>query len=134
MEDKELFELCQQVYEETGWDDKSLINSYKQLIKHNTTSWNNWFFADYNNHVNDFSERSIPLYTLEYLLEKLPPEIDGKLLVITNGDKPHTGYAERDNYGNYTLDESFYENAQYSDTTLKALLKLTLVLSERGEL
>jgi len=124
--DQELFELCKQVYEKTGWKDTL------QCIWNEQVSMPDKSVVDYG--IESSYKGYSPLYTSDYLLEKLPAEIDKKLLVITNGDRPHVGYAERDNYGNYSLDEFFYKNAQYSDTTLKALLKLTLALSEAGEL
>lgn len=77
---------------------------------------------------------AFPLYTSDYLLEKLPEEIGKRILVVTNGERPHAGYAERDNYGNYTLDDSFYRDAQYSNEVRKALLKLTIALHDAGEL
>lgn len=111
--DKEIFELCKEVYEKTGWNDND---------------------APLERFDVDDPKSVAPLYTSDYLLEKLPPEIDKKLLVITNGDRPQAGYAERNNYGEYTLDENFYRDASYSNTVLKALLRLTIALHEAGEL
>lgn len=113
----ELYELCKKVYELTGWRGEdgfiTTIGWYDETIE-----------------ADDF----YPLYTSDYLLEKLPEEVKKRVLVVTNGDRPHAGYAERDNYGNYTLDEYYWKNAQYSNEVRKALLKLTIALSEAGEL
>ena len=111
----ELFELCKEVYELTGWSDETLEKMALSM-------------ADSELHT------ECPLYTSDYLLEKLPEEVKKRVLVVTNGDRPHAGYAERDNYGNYTLDEYYWKNAQYSNEVRKALLKLTIALSEAGEL
>ena len=107
----ELHQLCKKVYELTGWE---APETYK---------------AEDGNPENDWQA-----YDTDYLLEKLPEEVKKRVLVVTNGDRPHAGYAERDNYGDYTLDEYYWKNAQYSDEVRKALLKLTIALSEAGEL
>ena len=115
-ESRELFELCKQVYEATGWENDPYIKHLNKAPKYEHRYGN------------------ASIYTSDYLLEKLPEEIKKRVLVVTNGDRPHAGYAERDNYGNYTLDEYYWKNAQYSDEVRKALLKLTIALSEAGEL
>ena len=112
----ELFELCKQVYEATGWENDGYVKYLNKAPNYE---------CRYHN---------ASIYTSDYLLEKLPEEVKKRVLVVTNGDRPHAGYAERDNYGNYTLDEYYWKNAQYSDEVRKALLKLTIALSEAGEL
>ena len=101
MKDKDsLYELCKQVYEATGWD----TGHYFKPLKRGGRSSN-----------------YPPKYTSDYLLEKLPKEIDRWLL-----------------NGRYTFDWSFgYGSGLYfrnhsgsGDTPLKALLKLTIKLHE----
>jgi hypothetical protein len=126
--DNELFKLCKDVYRRTGWKDTSdVIDFYegKYTVQ-----------KDCSGYVDPFKNGVYwsPLYTSDYLLEKLPEEINKRMLVITNGERPHAGYAQRDNYGNSTLDDYFYGNAQYSNSVLKALLKLTITLDDAGEL
>lgn len=113
----ELFELCKEVYEKTGW-----------IVGDESWEWYTTTDAKLD------SMFIAPKYYTDYLLEKLPEEVKKRVLVVTNGDRPHAGYAERDNYGNYTLDEYYWKNAQYSNEVRKALLKLTIALSEAGEL
>lgn len=52
MQDNELFELCKEVYERTGWESKSIDTHY---------------FAE-----RDERGEQVPLYTSDYLLGKLP--------------------------------------------------------------
>ena len=105
----ELFELCKQVYEATGWK---------------PTDWQHGI------------ENGQPLYTSDYLLEKLPPVMqdsyDKKFRHIQmriNGDGEATAcYVE-------PYDKEFRgAYAAKSDSMSKALLKLTIALSEAGEL
>lgn len=122
--DTELFELCKEVYEKTGWEPKELNTLY--------------FTAR-----NEKGEQ-IPRYTSDYLLEKLPPRIqdeDGNyfsLMGFPNGIQPWFAYQ-----GNlegedrrWPIDEGipYYKRVFQSNTPLKALLKLTVALQEKGEL
>ena len=126
----ELFELCKEVYKRfPKWND---TEQYLWLDDSHHATHPEWDTIETATH--DMSGKGTPLYTSDYLLEKLPEEVKKRVLVVTNGDRPHAGYAERDNYGNYTLDEYYWKNAQYSNEVLKALLKLTIALSEAGEL
>jgi len=110
----ELFDLCKQVYEKTGWKmPKSSRNRFYNikgsLVKNENDRDDAWTF---------------PLYTSDYLLEKLPKQIDGKQL---------QGYFEDDctTYG-YGRDVTVMHWEGLSP--IKALLLLTLALSEAGEL
>lgn len=100
----ELFELCKQVYEAVKW--KGVGRKY----------------------INKPTEKDewIPLYTSDYLLEKLPKFIDDDRRItvqpIDNG-KWDASYDLIDN-----VDDSIYDS--FGDTPLKALLKLTLKLHE----
>jgi hypothetical protein len=128
--DNELFELCDKVYTAfPNWQGLDIpfcpntFNTANGKVKLNA------------GHVDD-----IPLYTSDYLLEKLPPalfiyaskesmKIVNLLEVCMQGD----GRA----YARYVIpyDTEFrgsYQNK--GDTPLKALLKLTLALHKAGEL
>ena len=121
----ELFELCKEVYERTGWSaDMDRGVDYVWCHETLTRLPIDWDTSDVHLHI--------PLYTSDYLLEKLPEEVDRGLLVVTNGDRPHAGYAQRDQYGDTSLSRNFYKRAQYSDTPLKALLKLVIALHDAG--
>ena len=94
----ELFKLCKKVYEKTGWK---------------PTDWQHGI------------EDGQPLYTSDYLLEKLPVCVVEK-------------YQQVDNKWAYSAKSYSYEKhmrlTEYEETPLKALLKLTIVLSKEGEL
>ena len=138
MQDNELFELCKQVYEATGWKDTD--RTFKRLMAMNGLKWKDWFIADYNNGVwNDVGEQSIPHYTSDYLLEKLPPA----LWLEVSGEGQQVGLLALNMQGNGEV-ISVYEipydkefRGSYSnraDTPLKALLKLVIALDNAGQL
>lgn len=142
MQDKELFELCKQVYEATKWDDTH-EHFYQVLIREDSV-WQGGAIQVKTTYEADSQKvkkqiaysRLAPLYTSDYLLEKLPPVIqdpDDKIFkhiqMWVNGDKStHAGYVEPYAHG----DKVTY--AQESDKMRKTLLKLTLALHESGEL
>lgn len=69
------------------------------------------------------------------LLEQLPKEYKRKELVISCGEdteKTYAGYAERDNYGYYTLDDNFYRDCFDADKPADALAQLWLWCVENG--
>ena len=107
--DNELFELCKQVYEKTG-------------LGENLQRYEDGKGVPY---------RNIPLYTSDYLLEKLPLRIGrGCWLTLCPLDS-----AKREwEVGYYNLTKNFNIYVRYANTPLKALLLLTLALSEAGEL
>lgn len=121
----ELHELCKKVYELTGW----IVSEYP----------NDWYMQQ---RVRGRAAlaKAHPLYTSDYLLEKLPGllDIDNKtfsLAVQTQVAPPdfvalftHTSVVAGKLAGHSTR----YINV--ADTPLKALLKLTIALSEAGEL
>ena len=103
-------ELCMEVYEKTGWK---------------PTDWQHGY------------EGGQPLYTSDYLLEKLPEyvieydsyyeqDISNYLCV----KKVPNGYVAL--YDGLSIAHKV--KLQRTDTPLKALLKLTIALSEAGEL
>lgn len=98
-EDNELFELCKQVYFTTYWN-----NNEKRLSTGRPGTF-------------------IPLYTSDYLLEKLPRDTAlFKTILVADEHRYYANSAK-------ALDSNCY-----SDSPLKALLKLTLALHEAGEL
>lgn len=107
----ELYELCKEVYGRTGWDGEGVWGTLPQ----------------------DFGkDAQARLYTSDYLLEKLPSPLifNGNDCAIevrrTKKDKYMWSANIRHSYGQYFK--------QIADTPLKALLKLTVALSEAGEL
>ncbi|TFC63728.1 hypothetical protein E3O62_02565 [Cryobacterium sp. TMT2-15-1] len=130
MMDNELFGLCKEVYGATEWGlhiaDQQLA-SYEKYI---------WFYRDdglitdepiYNTSF----QNPTPLYTSDYLLEKLPKE---------RGDEERTYLTLDINpFGDWS---AYYSDGQggssiyigIHNTALKALLKLTLALHAAGEL
>jgi hypothetical protein len=130
MNDNELFELCKQVYEKTGWKEPKNLQLYRPMTVHKNDSNQEWEIV-HNIWSDDtpFDEYDyIPLYTSDYLLEKLPPKITGfyqyfslKRLAGAYETPPWTA--------TYGKGMKFY-----ADTPLKALLLLTLALDEAGQL
>lgn len=127
MNDEELFELCTQVYEKTGWTPTSYTapDDTKSVLSQH------------------------PLYNSDYLLAKLPHEISSK----DDWDDEVTGsFGLWKSKGQFTCgyidgengflpmqviedEDKYYTDAEWNaDTPRKALLKLTLALAEAGEL
>lgn len=126
--DNELFELCKEVSERTEWLPEDCdwwfysatdLTVY-DLVKHD----------DYYKFISVYEPKGyVPLYTSDYLLEKLTNVTldhdtdnsqDGswsaKVLIPENNTKDKVGELE------------------FADTPLKALLKLTIALHRAGEL
>ena len=110
----ELFELCKQVYEATGW--KHTIGKF-----HDDGSYDGYvghMGISYTPSPQDakWLPKDIPLYTTDYLLEKLP---DGTTIMKdVQGFKAWNIY-NRKRISTYTC-----------DSPVEALLKLTLKLHE----
>ena len=121
----ELYELCREVYERTGWETDYII----KVVNHGLDSQ---FYSlreiDGDESVDDFAYRA-PNYTSDYLLEKLPRSIKRygrfELVPTMRNTRWSAGYWTDDRLD--TLSVVDY-------TPLKALLKLTVALSEAGEL
>jgi len=93
----ELYKLFSEVYKRTGWETDELL-SHRGLVR-------------------------VPLYTSDYLLEKLLPITSIQLKRKANGDIRLFYFPEKPDYATYDY-----------DTPLKCLLALTIALSEAGEL
>lgn len=130
--DTELYELCKQVYEATGWENTP--NAY--YVEGHYFSGNiempegePYLAQESGKYDLAFPTKWVcPLYTSDYLLEKLPSRLifhnnDCAIEVRrTKKDKYMWSANIRHSYGQYFK--------QISDTPLKALLKLTLKLHE----
>lgn len=123
IEDLELFELCKSVYEKLGW--KGEFVSWIQNGKTVSTIHKN--HPEYYGIVE--TDYVCPLYTSDYLLEKL-------YFVLFKGKRKHISLIFEED-GSYSIDaDDIYNgprlNVQNADTTLKALLKLTIKLADEG--
>lgn len=116
----ELFDLCKEVYEKTEWETKA---RYYMNINGKSSIWH-WQDAQ----EFDKSER-VPIYTSDYLLEKLRETKRIDVIVGINRINEIQCYAKALN-----LMELHSDIKSFADTPLKALLKLTIALSEAGEL
>jgi hypothetical protein len=114
----ELFELCKQVYEATGWDDTTDVLS-KNVASGNVVSFMRGATPD----LYPYDQSDVPEYTSDYLLEKLLPTTSIKFAKLTDGNIGIFYQPTKPDYADYK-----------SDTPLKALLKLTIALKESGEL
>ncbi len=135
----ELYELCKEVYEKTGWEDvRDFYHENDTFDEETQTFKRNGIFSIVEHKRADYNT---PLYTSDYLLEKLQPfktEAKGNrgdmmpvnAFVFVRGESKNefrAGYR-------YNLNGAKYSDGIYADTPLKALLKLTIALSEAGEL
>ena len=120
-ENRELFELCKQVYEATGLADTIDYFYLKNNGDYNVQRANhiqvnhNWWKID-----NKVPTGCFPLYTSDYLLEKLP---EGTTIL-----KDIQGYKAWNIYNRKRI------STYVCDSPAEALLKLTIALSEAGEL
>ena len=128
--ENELFELCKEVYEKTGW------KSDLTWAKNEGEDWSIWNDTEMGEYSYPGFMSAHPAYTSDYLLEKLPQSIDAgrsfavdMFLVL---DRPKSlKYRYR---AFYTAPSYGKRHEVVADTPLKALLKLTIALSEAGEL
>lgn len=130
MIDKELFELCKQVYEVTWWD-RYHNGHIEQYIEKAYFTIDGILQDSVVDRYKLLKEQFVcPLYTSDYLLEKLPESI---LL-----DKQYKRWLSMDNLGSdgwqfsYRAERTAPLYASVSETPLKALLKLTLALNKAG--
>lgn len=119
---EELFELCKEVYKRfPDWVDTDRIYG-KEAGK-------DWYITNFRY---TFPKRQrIPLYTSDYLLEKLQPNNPCIEYVEING---HTSFEKNIPQGMYWRSSTIWDTIEYAGTPLKSLLKLTLALHEAGEL
>ena len=133
----ELFELCKEVYEKTGWDSTEKCYAFIDEFGDGGKHWR--VIPLHEDNVDDVDDWH-PLYTSDYLLEKL----------LKTLERPNDAYGALWGKPNLTLlDDGLWEASyRYEDemnhpdfcyvnehlTPLKALLKLTIALSEAGEL
>ena len=123
IESRELFDLCKQVYKATGWTGTNqVIGIYYQISE-----------VDVKYGIFDRSEKrkepvDTPLYTSDYLLEKLPSTIKNEF----DGDDDYLILYKKS--GSWYADYMGQFLRCKDDTPLKALLKLCLALKEAGEL
>lgn len=119
----ELYRLCKDVYRRTKWDDYCEYWSFGgeyTVDKDSMTSI-------------ETQTAIIPLYTTDYLLEKLSAITDHVSVQRSNKISIDASNDEKGNwYAHYWFKSRRVQVK--SDTPLKALLKLTIALSEAGEL
>ena len=132
----ELYELCEKVYELTGWNNQELLGGWIQDQFDGPENRGTFTTRDQIETI--LFKLICPLYTSDYLLERLPDTI-GLYREELTPDKWLAACEDGISYGGKHVDcgddecgcESYYGE---SDTPLKALLKLCLVLKEAGEL
>lgn len=121
--DSELFELCKSVYERTGWYDTDFHFRPAKNVEGVIVWLPQYRMGNYDS----VHGSPVPLYTSDYLLEKLD-----FLLTPLHG---HMTLRKLDD--GYHIDaDNIYEGPRLeiaiSDTPLKALLLLTLNLIDQG--
>lgn len=110
--DTELFELCTEVYKRTAW-----YGTVNLITKDGPTM------------IGPMSEDSPPLYTSDYLLEKLPKKLESRPAYWLD-----IGPFDDSTWGARYAVVDDHEWLCAADTPLKALLKLVIALDEAGEL
>lgn len=123
--DKELYKLCKEVYEKTKWGYES---------ERTTPDLDSWRYSPITEQWNVVSQAvgsECPLYTSDYLLEKLPPKKQEMHLGIIRDEWEDKDSPWLAGYFDIFEGESEVETA---DIPLKALLKLTLALHDASEL
>jgi hypothetical protein len=123
------FELCKEVYEAfPEWTDTRDIVWNGSVLEHEDR------LVDYAKREN--YKPFFPLYTSDYLLEKLPTAIkiqDPDIMEEPHVEVHHSGVVKPQyRWCAKAFNGDWFEVS--SDTPLKALLKLTIALSEAGEL
>lgn len=120
--DNELFTLCKHLYERTGWAPNS--PGWYRESDVVTTGSDGPFIQSYK------VRETMPLYTSDYLLEKLP----GNITVAVLKDVVHHREGEKRWITNrYSAHNLGSLTSNWQDTPLKALLKLTIALLDAGE-
>lgn len=122
-QDTELFELCEEVYAKTVWDNHQLrIHSESLAVAESFGTL----------------EYSVPLYTSDYLLEKLPISVESEWshsgnneLTIVKLDGKYSASYLHSKEDRVALVGST-NLIGVADTPLKALLKLVLTLDDAG--
>lgn len=132
--DKELFELCKEVYKRTGWSGTvEYFESYPvldEVVEKRSFS----VIPD------DLPDLITPLYTSDFLLERLPKHLERKdsQYGALRGTVDLTRLLDIDWEASYRFEDEMnpaeFKYASVSDTPLKALLKLTIALHEAGQL
>lgn len=116
--DTELFELCKQVHEATGWNDPLPAHFNEEGM-----------FVLYGRPKRVIEGTIyIPLYTSDYLLEKLPRSVQYSGGQITLRVEVQWSGGWHAHYGMYDW------HSAIGETPLKALLKLVIALDDAGEL
>ena len=117
----ELYELCKDVYKRTGWEDTRDFYHEKDTFDEETQTFKrNGIFSIVERKRADYNT---PLYTSDYLLEKLLPITSIQLKRKANGDIRLFYFPEKPDYATYDY-----------DTPLKCLLALTIALSEAEQI
>ena len=124
MNDNELFELCKQVYRvvPNDWVERDM--AYWTFDGSKTVRWNDMTAEEQMTAI-------VPLYTSDYLLEKLPKKVEGADWSYWLTLSPMDGESWD---ADYEFEDTEPRHFEYADTPLKALLKLTLALHEAGVL
>ena len=139
----ELFELCKEVYEKfPDWMSTGSIYYHNRHYKAPKGDYSiyaeGYTYDSTNGYTADFEPQygDVPLYTSDYLLEKLPSwyfdtDIEETMVLAL---MPHMLETDKWIARYETPEHRASEFEAIADTPLKSLLKLTIALSEAGEL
>ena len=117
--DNELFELCKEVYNRTAWYGTALLITESGPTMVGPMD----------------KDSSVPLYTSDFLLEKLPTSIPRLKEGVSRDIIMDTGYVKGEFVWRFRYDNGFEMDGTieaFADTPLKALLKLVIALDDAG--
>lgn len=135
----ELLKLCKNVYELTGWDGDKPHKSWYQM-GHYFSGGKEYqpgepFLEEHSGQFPDFPYKYVaPLYTSDYLLEKLPVHLkEGTLSSLYELDEDGRPWCWGYHYDDkrVKLANGYYAQG-WADTPLKALLNLVIKLDKGG--
>lgn len=132
----ELFELCKEVYKRTGWNNQELLGGWIQDLFDGPENRGTFTTRDQIETI--LFKLICPLYTADYLLEKLSSDysIEATVTYVSHNTQDALYRYMIDKLGKFvafTLDMPMGKYP-FGDKPVIPLLKLTIALSEAGEL
>lgn len=131
--DNELFELCKEVYKRTDWRDDSLNHWTRPWTLTGGFKGEPFVSNIKGNQVVKEDGTGCPLYTSDYLLEKIDEKIGEQKIVHVFSMFDIETY-EKYFRANVGTPGSIEVDTERTDTPRKALLKLVIALDDAGEL
>lgn len=134
--DKELFNLCREVYELTGWNNQELLGGWIEDQFEGPNNLGTFTTKDQTETI--LFKLICPLYISDYLLEKLASDysIEATVRYVSHNTQDALYRYMIDKLGKFVAFTPDMPMGKYpvGDKPAIPLLKLTIALSEAGEL